>query len=363
MLEKIKSFIERQKEHRKEIRIVKNKEIFDIFDRGMHLSEIDLYNEALEDLRECEKKLKMFDDMQKVLILMNIGGCYFSQGNFRKGEKYFDKAYKLGTQHRSGVLLNKGKSHLQACNFDMSMEDLRWQAKEWKSKMRWAITGKEKVQHGDEYVKYRDTIKHNEHHIKKALDAFSKLVKLEPKEPDAWYFFGISLELTNTNREAADSFEAVLRLNPKYHNETQHSALFERIKKKHDPVTVVELHEKGKHKKYKTDRGVSVRSKAEALIDNFYFHNNVKARYEPTLMLGDIEITPDWELRFGNTVVYHEHFGMDGERYNRIRESKIKLYEKHGKNLIITTKEDEYDIENVLKKKLAPHHSFEDTPR
>ncbi len=352
MLKRIKDFVEEKKRRIEERREAQRIELQEAFSRGMHLFQLRLYEEALQDFLACEKKLSLFDEGGRKDVLVNSGNCLFNLGRYGEGEKRYSKALKLDGSD-FGVLRSRGLAHLTACNFEVLEDDVKVELKELKSKVRWALNGKEKMRVADEYLDLKRRHDFSKKHLSKAFDCFTRLVKLDCRNADCWYYFGLCCFFTDHKREAADSFEAVLMIEPTYSNDFMRVDLFERIKESRGDSVAFECGKKGSAGKYRTDRGVFVRSKAEALIDNFYFSHGIKAKYEPTLFLGGRTVMPDWELDLGGVIVYHEHFGMDTPAYLRVMNVKIDLYQKHGKNLVWTTKDDEGDIANVLKRKLS----------
>lgn len=107
---------------------------------------------------------------------------------------------------------------------------------------------------------------------------------------------------------------------------------------------------------YKGTQGKSLRSKSEVIIDMMLYKNNIPFRYEDKLVLGGIELYPDFTIRHPITgkITYWEHFGlMDKETYRNNACSKIKLYCDNGIipsiDLITTyeTRQHPLDIDHV----------------
>ena len=55
-------------------------------------------------------------------------------------------------------------------------------------------------------------------HYDKALDAFLKATELNPKNPDAFYGLGGIYNYQNKHKEAAQTFETVIKLDPTHFN-------------------------------------------------------------------------------------------------------------------------------------------------
>ena len=107
---------------------------------------------------------------------------------------------------------------------------------------------------------------------------------------------------------------------------------------------------------YKGTQGKMLRSKSEVIIDMLLYENRIPFRYESKLILGGIEMYPDFTVRHPVTgeMFYWEHFGlMDEESYRNNACSKIRLYCENGIipsiNLITTyeTKQHPLDIGHV----------------
>lgn len=84
---------------------------------------------------------------------------------------------------------------------------------------------------------------------------------------------------------------------------------------------------------HKTDTGIYVRSKSEAMIVHFLYINKIPFRYECKLVLGKIVLYPDFTIRHPVTgeIFYWEHFGlMDDPSYCKKTSAKIQTYSMHG---------------------------------
>ena len=99
-----------------------------------------------------------------------------------------------------------------------------------------------------------------------------------------------------------------------------------------------------------------VRSKSEAIIAKILKQNKIPYRYEAQLLLGEIELYPDFTIRHPRTGEYYywEHFGLlDNNNYVKNMHNKMKLYTTNGImpgiNLITTyeTKENPLTFEMV----------------
>lgn len=100
-----------------------------------------------------------------------------------------------------------------------------------------------------------------------------------------------------------------------------------------------------------------VKSKSELIICYFLTANGVTFQYEPLMTLSK-EIRPDFVLDDlkGNTIIL-EHFGMDGDSYNKKRRKKEEDYKKlcsQNPNFyfISTNEEDITNLKDNLGKQL-----------
>lgn len=97
--------------------------------------------------------------------------------------------------------------------------------------------------------------------------------------------------------------------------------------------------------KHITDKGDLVASKSEEIIANVLFAHQISYEYEKKIMLGNVELQPDFTLyKADGNIILWEHAGLlDQEGYSKNFERKLQLYTAHGytqqKNLIVTREE------------------------
>jgi hypothetical protein len=105
----------------------------------------------------------------------------------------------------------------------------------------------------------------------------------------------------------------------------------------------------------RTKRGVLVRSKSEALIDNWLHEHNIAAEYESCIALGGYVIAPDFYLP--KYVIYIEHLGLydSNQDYRRNWEWKKRLYDEHGIKYIEVRESDIADLDRFLTTKLKDY--------
>lgn len=108
---------------------------------------------------------------------------------------------------------------------------------------------------------------------------------------------------------------------------------------------------------YKCDDGRRVRSRAEAMISNFFFKEKVRAVYEETIYYEENNeqktlhpdfFLPDYDL-------YIEYNELTNKPYLRQKEYANEIYVKLGKKVLILDDNDLRDLAACLKPKLGLH--------
>lgn len=103
---------------------------------------------------------------------------------------------------------------------------------------------------------------------------------------------------------------------------------------------------------FRTNDGHWVRSKAEALIDNWLYSKGLVHAYEPPLP-GD-SFVGDFYLP--SAKLYIEFWGLVGDpAYDRRRKQKTELYKEHGLRLLDLTEAEMSDLDKNLKRLLRAH--------
>lgn len=101
---------------------------------------------------------------------------------------------------------------------------------------------------------------------------------------------------------------------------------------------------------YRTQDGHRVRSKSEALIDDYLYREGIAHAYERKLPI-DEDVISDFYILKGN--VYIEYWGIENdEYYNNRKKQKQEIYAREGFNLIELTETDIQNIDDSLPKKL-----------
>lgn len=103
--------------------------------------------------------------------------------------------------------------------------------------------------------------------------------------------------------------------------------------------------------KYRTQDGHRVRSRAEAMIDDYLYNNGVAHAYERRLPGIDEEVLSDFYIPTGK--VFIEFWGMEeNEKYAARKAKKLEIYADNNFNLIELTDRDIEAIDDVLPRKL-----------
>lgn len=108
--------------------------------------------------------------------------------------------------------------------------------------------------------------------------------------------------------------------------------------------------------------GHNVRSKAELLIDNYLYHNNIAHAYETKLPVEE-ELYCDFYIQKGDKKVYIEYWGYKYDpKYLRQKQWKIGIYKKYGFQLIQLNDKDISTLDDVLPRKLREFGIETDLP-
>lgn len=103
--------------------------------------------------------------------------------------------------------------------------------------------------------------------------------------------------------------------------------------------------------KYRTQDGHRVRSRAEAMIDDYLYRNGIAHAYERRLPGIDEDVLSDFYILKGN--VFIEFWGLEeNEKYAERKKRKLEIYSKEGFNLIELHDNDIQSLDDVLPRKL-----------
>ena len=106
--------------------------------------------------------------------------------------------------------------------------------------------------------------------------------------------------------------------------------------------------------KYRTQDGHRVRSRAEAMIDDYLYRNGIAHAYERRLPGIDEDVLSDFYILKGN--VFIEFWGMEeNEKYAKRKKKKLEIYAREGFSLIEMNDNDIQSIDDVLPRKLKKY--------
>lgn len=108
----------------------------------------------------------------------------------------------------------------------------------------------------------------------------------------------------------------------------------------------------------KTLDGHYVRSKAEMLIDNFLYINNIIHAYERKLPIQE-DVYCDFYIPAGisrTKGIYIEYWGLENNpKYSARKNKKLAIYQKYNLNLIELNDPEIYNLEEILTRKLLEY--------
>lgn len=103
--------------------------------------------------------------------------------------------------------------------------------------------------------------------------------------------------------------------------------------------------------KYRTQDGHRVRSRAEAMIDDYLYNNGIAHAYERRLPGIDEEVISDFYIPQGK--VFIEFWGMEeNEKYAERKKKKLEIYSNENFRLIELNDGDIQNLDDVLPRKL-----------
>jgi len=342
--EKLESY--RQGEEMKKAEQVKKEA-----DRLAHLKQyktaIEEYNKALEIFPYDEKEANFKKPAEFFFKLyFNIGASYSFMNQFQNSIEYFDRALAIENIEEGNkvkALMSKGNCYY------MTKQLINRNSEEgfYKIRMESEFAVDEKIMDAFRKLDEKESL------LKLAHGCFTQSTELDRHNADSRYKKGHMEFLMNMVKEAMLSFDNVLEIDKKYENK-ERIELFDDIKKekgievKHSKVLDSDL-------KFKTKTGHLVLNKAESMIANFLFDNNLIYQYDTAVSWADKD---DFKSAFfiPKLDVYIEHFKYDYiKEYQKLMKSKIKQYDKNKKKLVYTSSEHEKNIEEALKIKLKPY--------
>ena len=370
MIGRIKSFLERQGKRLQELRnekqrvesfreteeMKKAEEIKREADRLAQLRQyqtaIDEYGKALELYPYKGQESDIFKNASEFLFKCNynIAACHSYLDNFDDSISYFDKALQIQmaeAENKVKALMGKG-----TCFYRKKLlVEGRYASGAYKISMD--------PEHEIKDEKLEDYAREDrkKNYIKLAHDCFAQACELDKNHVEAWYSRGHMEVLMNMIKEAVQSFDNVININKAYENK-ELIPLFDEIKTERGiAVNSSEIMEREMHGEtiFKTKTGHLVKSRAEMMISNFLFDNNLLFQYNTVAAWADKD---DFRASFyiPKLDLYIDHYPYDYvKQYQKSMRTKIKEYEKNKKKHIYITSQDEKNIEDSLKLKMKPY--------
>ena len=362
---KIKEALERRKRRKIEGEIEKNRlesyreteqmqkaeQIKKEADRLAHLKQyktaIEEYHKSLEIFPFDEKETKFSKPAEFFFkIFFNVAASYSFMNKFDNAIEFFDKSLKIektDDENKIKALMSKGNCYYKA----KQLLNSDYEEGTYAIRMESDFNVDSKML--DEFKKLDE----KENLLKLAHSCFSKTTEIDRNNADAWYKKGHMEFLLGEIKDAMLSFDNVLMADKNFENR-EGIRLFEDIRE--------EKGIKAKHSKvldtgimFKTKTGHFVKNKAEKMIANFLFENNIIFQYDMAVSWADKD---DFKASFfvPKLDLYLEHFKFNNvDNYKKTMNVKIKQYEKNKKKLVYTTSDDESNIEEALKIKIKPY--------
>ena len=177
------------------------------------------------------------------------------------------------------------------------------------------------------------------------------------KDIRGWEVTKLGKTIGGKQREHAESGKLYVMWSE---NILNNNILKERISGQEDSSSTkqLEANEKGFRDKYPADfrsqDGHFVRSRAELLIDNYLYINQIVHAYERKVPIEE-ELYCDFYIPLGKKV-YIEYWGKQGdEKYEKRKEIKKELYTKNGFGLIELQPDDINNLDDILPGKLLKY--------
>lgn len=319
-------------------------------DRLAHLKQyktaIEEYNKSLEIFPYDENEVKFRKPADFFFkIFFNMAASYSFMNKFDNAIDYFDKSIKIENTddaNKVKALMSKGNCYYKA----KQLLNTDYEGGTYAIRMESDFNVDGKML--DEFKKLDE----KENLLKLAHSCFVRTTELDRNNADVWYKKGHMEFLLDDVKDAMLSFDNVLMSDKNYENR-EGIKLFEDIRE--------EKGIKARRSKvlsdagFKTKTGHYVKNKAEKMIANFLFENNLIFQYDMAVSWADKD---DFKAAFfiPKLDLYLEHFKFNNVAdHRKLMKSKIKQYEKSKKKLVFTTSDDEINIEESLKIRLKPY--------
>lgn len=313
---------------------------------------IEEYNKALEFYPYKGNEPDMFKNAAEFLFKCNynMAACYSYLDNFAEAINYFDKALQVGMaedENKVRALMGKGSTFYRKKQFIEG----RYRAGAYRISMDtdWEVSDKKVEEYKKEDQK--------KNYIKVAHECFTNAAELDKNHIEAWYSKGHMEVLMGKIKEAVQSFDNVINLNKDYENK-EGIPLFDEIKiERGIQVKGSEIMERMESAEptFKTKTGHLVKTRAEMMIANFLFDNNLLFQYNIVATWADKD---DFRASFyiPKLDLYIDHHPYDYlKEYQKVMKAKMKDYDKHKKKHIYISSEDEKNIEEAIKLKMKPY--------
>ena len=279
----------------------------------------------------------------------NMAACYSYLDNFDDAINYFDRALlvnQIEDENKVRALMGKGNTfyrkrlfvegRYRSGAYRISMDS------EWES---------------DKLVEQFKEEDRKKNFIRLAHECFTLAADTDKSHIDAWYNKGHMEVMMGKIKEAVQSFDNVLGINKHYENK-EGITLYDEIKReKGIQIKASEIVERGESTEgtFKSKTGHQVKTRAEMMIANFLFDNNLMFQYNSMATWADKnDLRPSFYIP--KLDLYIDHFPYDYlKEYQKVMKAKVKQYEKHKKKHIYITSEDEKSIEESLKLKMKPY--------
>ncbi len=269
------------------------------------------------------------------IVYTNIGTAYFFLNEFKEALEFLDKALaieKATPELKVKALVGKGNCFYKAKKFITHAKEKH--AKE--------ITLEHDFEKHEKIIEQMKRIDEKENLLKKALECYTKASEIEKNDADLFYKKGHMEFLLGMVKEAISSFDHVLELQEQYENK-ETLDLFDEIKREKG-LKILEKKERA----YKTKTGHYVKNKAEMLIANFLFDNNLLFQYNSSITWTNFPMQASFYIP--QLELYIEHIKHNHEEI----QIKLSEYKKHNKRVVWTNADDELQLEDILKIKMKP---------
>jgi len=296
---------------------------------------IDEYHKALAQYPQKEPAFQKARDFL-FAVHSGIAHSHHSLHQYKEAVESLDEAinlHNLEAEFKAHALFEKG-SYLQQAHH--SLEEI-------KSRHKKEITVEKEFTETEKKREQLEKLADKIDLIKESHACFLQAVELMPHNADFWYAKGHMEVLQGHIKQALHSFDQVLTIQEHYHNKHK-VELFDEIKREKG-IRIVDTEGPA----YKAKTGHLVKDRAEALIANFLFEQellfqyNVALPWHPDVLHANFYV-PKLDL-------YIEHFGkLDDSMFE-----KINSYKNNSKSVIYTTLEDEKKMEEILKAKMKPY--------